>query len=233
MHRYQAEGVAKVIGGVDYNYAVKGFEEPINTPMSTAVQYKATQELLNTLSHQELSFPQSALNMILPSAKGFGRNRESFDSDMNMIFDPLNGAEAYTNFVLTLMLHPDRLARINLQEEVSLEEYLSSISSRIFTNAGAKLGYETQLSLIPRKVLTIHLIKLAKNKKINKQVAAMALMHLNLIQSKYLKKSASNSDLKANNMYLNMMIDQMNDPEMATLPGLADMPPGSPIGCGR
>jgi hypothetical protein len=233
MHRYQAEGVAKIIGGVDYNYAVKGFEEPKNTPISTAVQYKATQELLNTLSHQELSFPQSALNKILPSAKGFGRNRESFGSDMNMVFDPLNGAEAYTNFVLTLMLHSDRLARINLQEEVSLEEYLSSISSRIFTNVGAKQGYETQLSIIPRKVFVIHLIKLAKNRKINKQVAAMALMHLKHIQSNYLDKSSSNTNITANNMYLKMMIGQMNDPEMITLPGLADMPPGSPIGCGK
>ncbi len=233
MHRYQAEGVAKIIGGVDYNYAVKGFEEPINTPISTAVQYKATQELLNTLSYQELSFPQSALNKILPSAKGFGRNRESFDSDMNMVFDPLNGAEAYTNFVLTVMLHPDRLARINLQEEISLVEYLSAIASRVFTNAGAKQGYETQLSLIPRKVLIIHLLKLAKNKKINKQVSAMALMLLKQIQSSYLDKLSSNANIKANNMYLNVMIDQMNDPEMLTLPGLADMPPGSPIGCGK
>ena len=233
MHRYQAEGVAKIIGGVDYSYAVKGFEEPKNTPVSTAVQYKATQGLLNTLSYQELSFPQSAISKVLPSAKGFGRSRESFDSDMNMIFDPLNGAEAYTNFVLTLMLHPQRLARVNLQKEVSLEEYLSSISTRIFTDAGAIKGYETQLSLIPRKVLIIHLVKLAKNRKINKQVAAMALMHLKQIQSKYLSKSENSTDIKANNMYLNMLIDQMNDAEMSILPGLADMPPGSPIGCGK
>lgn len=233
MHRYQAEGVAKIIGGVDYNYAVKGFDEPQNRPISTAVQYKATQTLLNTLSYHELAFPKSAIDKILPSAKGFSRSRESFDSDMSMIFDPLNGAEAYTNFVLTLMLHPDRLARVNLQEEVSLEEYLSSISSRIFTEAGAKTSYEIQLSLIPKKVLVIHLIKLAKNKKINKQVAAMALLHLTQIQSKYLSKSEGNTDIKANNMYLDMLINQMNDPDMSILPRLANMPPGSPIGCGR
>jgi len=232
MHRYQAEGVAKIIGGVDYTYAVKGFEEPTNTPVSTAVQYKATQELLNTLSYQELSFPKSALDKILPSAKGFRRSRESFDSDMSLVFDPLNGAEGYTNFVLTLMLHPARLARVNLQKEVSLEEYFSTISSRLFTDAGARDGYETQLSLIPRKVLVIHLIKLAKNLKINKQVAAMALLELKLIQTLYLSKSQNNSDLKANNMYLNKLIEMMNDPEMSKLPGLADMPPGSPIGCG-
>ena len=233
MHRYQAEGVAKIIGGVDYNYAVKGFEEPQNTPMSTAVQYKATQELLNTLSYQELLIPQSVIDNILPSAKGYSKNRESFDSDMNMVFDPLNGAEAYTNFVITLMLHPDRLSRILLQKEVSLEEYLNTISSRLFTNVSAKEGYETQLCLIPRKVLVIHLIKLAKNRKINKQVAAMALYHLRDIQSQHLNNSVKSMELKANNMYLNMLIEQMNDPEMSILPGLATMPPGSPIGCGR
>jgi hypothetical protein len=233
MHRYQAEGVAKIIGGVDYNYAVKGFDEPQNTPVSIAVQYQATQELLNTLSHQELAIPQSAIDKILPSAKGFGRSRESFGSDLNMIFDPLHAAEAYTNFVLTLMLHPERLARINQQEEITLEEYLSSISSRIFTDAGAKKGYETQLTLIPKKVLVIHLIKLVSNKKINKQVAAMALLQLKEVQSKYLSKSQTEQTQKANNMYLEMLIDNMYEADMTVLPGLADMPPGSPIGCGR
>ncbi len=233
MHRYQAEGVAKIIGGVDYNYAVKGFDEPQNTPVSIAVQYQATQELLNTLSHQELAIPQSAIDKILPSAKGFGRSRESFGSDLSMIFDPLHAAEAYTNFVLTLMLHPERLARINQQEEITLEEYLSTISSRIFTDAGAKKGYETQLTLIPKKVLVIHLIKLVSNKKINKQVAAMALLQLKEVQSKYLSKSQTEQTQKANNMYLEMLIDNMYEADMTVLPGLADMPPGSPIGCGR
>ena len=53
------------------------------------------------------------------------------------------------------------------------------------------------------------------------------------IQAKYLSKSEMSTDIKANNMYLNMLIDQMNDPEISILPGLADMPPGSPIGCVR
>jgi hypothetical protein len=131
------------------------------------------------------------------------------------------------------MLHPERLARINQQEEITLEEYLSSISSRIFTDAGAKKGYETQLTLIPKKVLVIHLIKLVSNKKINKQVAAMALLQLKEVQSKYLSKSQTEQTQKANNMYLEMLIDNMYEADMTVLPGLADMPPGSPIGCGR
>lgn len=233
MHRYQAEAVAKIIGGVDYNYAVKGFEEPQNKSVPVGAQYKATQELLNTLTYQELAFPQSALDNILPAAKGFGRNRESFDSNMNLVFDPLNAAESYTNFVLSLMLHPDRLTRMTIQPGIDINSYLESIATRIFTDAGASNPYETQLSLIPRKVLVIHLIKIAKNKKINKQVAATALMELRRINRKHLPNSVNDVATKANNRYLKSLIDNMYDPEMAVLPSLADMPPGSPIGCGE
>lgn len=234
MHRYQAEATAKVIGGVDYNYAVKGFEEPQNQAVPAVSQYIASQKLLSTLSPTELAFPQSVLDNILPSAKGYGRNRESFDSDMNMVFDPLNAAEAYTNFVLSLMLHPDRLARMTIQPQVKVGDYFSSISTRLFEQDVSNADpYEQQLALIPRKVVIIHLIKLAKNNKINKQVSALALLELKNIRNAYLSPSISDSNVKANNFYLITLMDQMNDPDMSVLPSLADMPPGSPIGCGE
>lgn len=232
MHRYQAEAVSKIIGGVDYNYAVKGFDEPINKEISPVVQYLATQALLNTLTPESLAFPEDALDLILPSAKGYSRNRESFSSDMNMVFDPLNAAEAYTNFVLSLMLHPDRLARMNMQE-VNLKDYLEAIITQIATDQKREDAHMRQLSIIPIKVLTFHLIKLATNHKINKQVSAMAMYMLNVKLTQKLETMSKYSDYKANSRYLNYLISQLDSPEMIELPSLADMPPGSPIGCGE
>ena len=233
MHRYQAEAVAKIIGGVDYSYAVKGYDEPKNKAITTPVQYAATQELLNTLSPQNLAFPKSTIDILLPSAKGYRRSRESFDSDMNMVFDPLKSAEAYTNFVITLMLHPERLARINMQEEVELSDYIDGISKVLFADTGLKKGYETQLSLIPRKIFVVHLIKLATNPKINQQVSAMALYKLENIYKKVLEQGSKDVNVLANNKYLKGLIDQLSSPELIKLPSLSEMPPGSPIGCGE
>ena len=230
MHRYQIEAASKIIGGVDYNYAVKGFDNPIHKPVSEPVQNAAMQVLLNTLSPEALAMPQSVLDVLLPAAKGYGRNRESFDSKTNMIFDPLTSAEALSNFVLTLLLHPDRLSRIN-QQKTSLSGYLDAIQKRIFQATTTNDSYQNQLSMIPQKLYVIHLIKLAKNSKIDKQISAMSQLKLSKIAS--LPKTGNNEDWQAHNLYIDTMIKALNtQPELVVLPGMADMPPGSPIGCG-
>ena len=75
MHRYQIEAASKIIGGVDYNYAVKGFDDPINKPVSVPVQNAAMQVLLTTLSPESLALPQSVLDILLPSAKGYEKKQ--------------------------------------------------------------------------------------------------------------------------------------------------------------
>ena len=230
MHRYQLEAVGKIIGGVDYNYAVKGFAEPINKPISEPVQHAAMQVMLNSLTPESLAIPQTTLEVLLPSAKGYGRTRESLDSKTSMVFDPLTSAEALTNFVLTLMLHPERLSRIN-QQAVSLSEYLNAIQTRIFNERGRSDTYLNQLSMIPQKLYVIHLIKLAKNTQIDKQISAMAQLKLEQVTSLLVK--GNTDDWKAHKMYMDKMIKSLNNQnEVLDLPGIAEMPPGSPIGCG-
>ena len=230
MHRYQLEAVSKIIGGVDYNYAVKGFEEPLNKPISESVQHTAMQVMLNSLVPESLAIPQATLDILLPSAKGYGTTRESLESKTSMVFDPLTSAEALTNFVLTLMLHPDRLSRIN-QQEVSLSEYLNAIQARIYNERGRSDNYKNQLSMIPQKVYVIHLIKLAKNTKIDKQISAMAQLKLAEMSSLFVK--GNSDDWKAHKMYMEKLIESLNNKqEVLDLPGIAEMPPGSPIGCG-
>lgn len=229
MHRYQIEAVSKIIGGVDYNYAVKGFEEPVNQPISEPIQNAALQPLLNTLSPQALAIPQTALDILLPSADGYGRNRESFESKTNMIFDPLTSAEALTNFVLQMMLHPERLSRIN-QQNISLGEYFEAIQTRIFNEINSSDHYLNQLAMIPQKLYVIHLIKLVKNAKIDKQITAMA--QLKLSNLKPILNNVNSDDWKAHNMYIVKLIQTLStQPELLVIPEIVDMPPGSPIGC--
>ena len=230
MHRYQLEAVSKVIGGVDYNYAVKGFDEPTNKPISAPVQHAAMQVMLNSLTPESLAIPKATLEILLPSAKGYGRTRESLESRTAMVFDPLTSAEALTNFVFTLMLHPDRLSRIN-QQDVSLSEYLNAIQARIFNESGRSNNYMNQLSMIPQKLYVIHLIKLTKNTKVDKQISAMAQLKLAEVTSLFEK--GNTDDWKAHKRYMDKMIKSLSNPqEILDLPGITEMPPGSPIGCG-
>ena len=230
MHRYQLEATSKIIGGVDYNYAVKGFDEPTNKPISAPVQHAAMQVMLNSLTPESLAIPQSTLDLLLPSAKGYRRTRESLESKTSMVFDPMTSAEALANFVLTLMLHPERLARIN-QQDVSLSEYLNAIQARIFNERGRNDSYVGQLSMIPQKLYVVHLIKLATNTKIDKQISAMAQLKLEEVTSLF--ANGKTDDWKAHKVYMEKMIKALdNQQELLSIPGLAEMPPGSPIGCG-
>ena len=146
-----------------------------------------------------------------------------------MVFDPLSSAEALSNFVLTLILHPDRLARVN-QQTISLNDYLEAIRTRLFNAQRYEDGYTNQLAMIPQKVFVIHLIKLVKNKATDHQVAAMAMATLDKLSF----DKRDEQDWQAHHLYLTRLIDTLSDrPEVLELPSIAAMPPGSPIGCGR
>ena len=212
MHRYQAEAASKLIGGVDYSYAVKGFDEPTNSMVAVAEQKGAVDALLKTLDVDALAIPDDALAVLLPSAKGYGRSRESFGSSTNMVFDPLHSAEAYSNFLMGLMLHPDRLSRLSNQPDYSLADYLDHVSKTLFAPKRSASGDNTLLGLIPQKAYVIHLIKLATDSKINKQVAAMAQLHLQKYRSESLLQAVKSDQRRAHGLYLINLIDKMQYP---------------------
>ena len=47
LHRYQIEAAAKVIGGLEYNYALKGDGQLVTKLLSKEQQNKALKSLLN------------------------------------------------------------------------------------------------------------------------------------------------------------------------------------------
>jgi len=64
MHRYQAEGVAKVIGGVNYTYAVKGDGQVTNQVVNQYGQRSALAALLATLAPAQLEIEWLLLKVI-------------------------------------------------------------------------------------------------------------------------------------------------------------------------
>jgi len=57
-HRYQTEATIKLIGGLDYNYAVKGSSLTPVERIPKSDQMKALEAALNTLDAQALSIPE-------------------------------------------------------------------------------------------------------------------------------------------------------------------------------
>ena len=234
LHRYQVDGVSKIIGGLEYNYAVKdGATSSHVTTISAERQGKAVDALLNTIRPKHLKLSQELLSLLGPPAYGYPRSRETFNGKTNVAFDPLAPAESHIDMTLGFLLHKDRLARIHRygvtkMSVVDLESFLSMISGDIFGMKSLD-SYDQSLIQLAQKIYQTHLIGLAHDSSVDINVAAAAHNAIAEIQSKYL----SNTD-SAHAKYLVSLIDQANTHGAELqLPQLSDLPPGSPIGCGH
>jgi hypothetical protein len=119
LHRYQLDAVAKLIGGVSYEYELKGdYSTAKGVKVISAAQQKAAVEaMLNTLDSDFLSIPGSLSQLITPKAYGESRNRESFKGRTGHTFDPISAAESAAGYSLSLLLKAERLNRVAQQGE--------------------------------------------------------------------------------------------------------------------
>lgn len=121
LHRYQTEAAVKLVGGQHYRYLVKGEHQPGDRgdfrPVSADEQNQAIDTLLQTLSTEFLTLPQSIQDILVPKAYGSGDSREDFPSRMGLYSDPVTIAESSANFTLSLLLNPERLNRLSWQAQ--------------------------------------------------------------------------------------------------------------------
>lgn len=146
LHRYQTEAAVKLIGGMDYDYQVKGGQGTKQMRVATAEQKIALGELIKTISSKHLAIPKQTLDLFPPRAFGYGRDRESFSSSTGVAFDPLAAAATASEVTISLLLHPERLNRLVQQKamepkNLGVEEVIDAIISNTFWTS-SKEPYE-------------------------------------------------------------------------------------------
>lgn len=238
MHRYQAESVVKMIGGLFYHYNLKGdaYADEIKL-IEPDKQGEAVDILLRSLTPEHLSIPKPVLKLVHPPAMGYSRDRETFKGRTSLVFDPLSGAESYANDVISMMLHKDRLARIyrqnvSLGSPIELDGYLSMMASEIFDMLGNTPEDRALIEMV-QKIFMMHLLQTSFDPKTDPQVAGIAYGVLKEIETAYLNDPKLKRDALYHARYLKRLIESVEDDIMEIqLPSLKSMPPGSPIGCG-
>ena len=238
MHRYQAEAVVKMIGGMEYHYKVKGDGYPDDFKVvGPEKQGRATDALLTSLSSESLSIPKSILTKIHPAAMGYRRNRETFKGNTNLAFDPLGPAKSYANTVLGMMMHQDRLTRIHRQNvsmgsPVELSGYLSMVGVEIMDRIG-NTAYDKALNEMVQMAFLSQLAKIAFNNKVDSQVSATAYGVLKDMENAYVDEMMKSKSQKYLGSYIKKMIKSAESGKGdVELLQSAPLPPGSPIGCG-
>ncbi|WP_289031612.1 zinc-dependent metalloprotease [uncultured Paraglaciecola sp.] len=119
LHRYQVDAVAKLIGGIYYEYETKGdYTEAKGVQVvESNTQKEAIKAMLTTLSTDFLSIPEHISQLITPKAYGDRANRESFKGRTGLTFDPITAAESSAAYSLALLLKAERLNRVAAQNE--------------------------------------------------------------------------------------------------------------------
>lgn len=231
-HRYQVEAVAKIVGGVNYSYAVKGDGQPVNQPVKTEIQKQALAALLETLNPTFLTLPESVIRLIPPQPIGYSRGRELFKVHTGLTFDPIGAAESSVLHTVRFLLNPQKLARMVEQGQISVGQLLDQLSTGVALKPGYT-GLEREIARMIEKVVFYHILQLAGDSGIMQQVRAHALWKVHQMESAYAKllKSSSNPDDKAHYHYLIELIHQFQkNPSDFKVPGSPEMPDGSPIG---
>jgi hypothetical protein len=114
-HRYQVEAAVKLIGGVDYGYAVRGDGHEAAQVSPAAAQRRALDALLRTTDAAALDLPDGLL-ALLSSAQSGARDKaydiEIFPTSGGAVFDLPTAAETAADLTVSLLLNPARLNRV-------------------------------------------------------------------------------------------------------------------------
>jgi hypothetical protein len=234
-HRYQIEAASKLIGGVDYNYALKGDGQELLKPVDQELQREALATLIYTLDPKTLSIPEHITELIPPKVPNSQRSRESFKSRAGVAFDPIAAAEGVANTTISLLLHPQRATRLSQQKSLDeklpgLGEVIDALMEKTWKTSNENAYHQDLINLTAQLFLN-NLLLLTLNEEASIQVRAAAHSKVLELES-WLRQSAVQTPAKQRLMqYALRQIRLYNSqPESLNLKPSIQMPDGSPIG---
>ena len=234
LHRYQTEGVTKVIGGLDYTYALKDDGNTIVKRIPGKIERKALSSIIKTLSIEELAIPKKLLNLFPPRAFNYGRTRESFKSKTGVAFDPFGAVETASSMTLGLLLHPERVTRLVQHKSIDnsqlgLVEVLDDVIANSFQKSYKDTYFQELQNIVNYQVLN-HLFYLSSNKDMYWQVNAIVNDKIDKINSLlYNSKTSVIQKIYQKDM-IKMISNFKKNPTKFKKPITPKIPDGSPIG---
>ncbi|MBX2843516.1 MAG: zinc-dependent metalloprotease [Flammeovirgaceae bacterium] len=230
MHRYQIEAVSKILGGLNYSFAIKGDGQVITEMIPAEDQEKALDALLKTISPEALAIPENLIKMIPPRPVGYPRSRETFKSKNGVTFDPVAVAESAAQASISLLLNPERAGRLVEYHERNkdlpgFEEVVGKLLKQTFSGDLKKNNLQKMVA----GLIVYELMGLSENKDAHYQVRAIAMNGLIRIKDFWISRNLiSTNPFYA---YITTEITRfLEDPSSIKIPQPVSPPDGSPIG---
>ena len=231
-HRYQYEAVTKLIGGMNYNYSVRGDANQIKpTILSNAIQQKALDAAVNCLSATTLIIPERILQLIPPRPPMYYGIGELFDKRTGMSFDALAAAEALSDFELGFLFNVERANRLVQNKARANAIGFDNVVDAVLKNTwytNIPNGLEGSIHSQTQQIVLTWLMGVGQSTEANYEVRAICNDRIKELKAKLTTWVKTDTAHKAHYAYA---LERINNPKDITLPSPTMMAPGAPIGC--
>ena len=235
LHRYQIEAAAKIIGGLNYSYALRGDGQLITEMIDSYTQLQSLDILIETLQPEFLTISNDILKLIPPRASGRGKTRESFKSRTGVTFDGISMAETAAEMTVKMLFNSERAARLveygaRNKDQPGLKKVIDSIINQtILKKAPEGLAGEVKRSV--DFIVLEHLMSLAVNEKSTSSVKSITMLYIDELSNKIMRKNNKNFRSRAHQNGLRSRLrDFLENPKDFKMIKVPVAPPGSPIG---
>ena len=234
LHRYQVNAAAKSVGGAMFTYSVKTATGPSPTPVLTIVsperQRAALATLLETIAPPFLALPSKLLELIPPTAYGYGTGTaEPFARRTSAVFDSIGAATIAADFAVSALLQPERAARLiefhgRSDLNPDFDEVVAAIVTKAF-GASAPAATPGAIARAVQELVATRLTELASNDAAAFEVRAGARQALRLARGRLSART------DAAGVVLRQTIDQfLSQPTPPAQTAPLPTPQGEPIG---
>ena len=232
LHRYQVEAATKIVGGMNYTYALRGDGQTVTAAISKEEQQHALQTIIDCIDPKFLALPDRIINLIPPRPAGYDFTRELFKKRTGLAFDALAPAETAADLPLSFLFNAERLNRMAeyqiMNGGLGIDEMITTLMNATW-KAPRRSGMEGLIQLQNEQIFLTYLLASSDNEAasfITKSVVAKALKELKtFIEAK--NKTATNATYQG---HLYLALERMKEPAKARPTLHVEAPPGAPIG---
>jgi hypothetical protein len=231
-HRYQYEAVTKLVGGMNYNYSVKGDANQIKpTILPNAIQLKALNAAVACLAPSTLTIPENIIALIPPRPPMYYGVGELFDKRTGMSFDALSAAEALADFELGFLFNTERANRLVQNKArantIGFDDVIDAVMKQTW-NSNIPAGLNGSVHMQTQQQVLTWILGLSQSAEATYEVRSICHSKLQALKAKL--ENLSKTDL-THIAHYQFAIERIKNPGTITLPKAVVIPPGAPIGC--
>ena len=234
LHRYQTEAAVKLVGGLEFRYAMRGDGQLVTRMVPAEDQRRGLRAVLATMSPATLTLREDLLQLLPPRPPEYDRNRDSFPGHTGLTFDPLGAAEGAATHSFSLLFNPQRAARLVEYHQrdaalPSLHEVLLAALDATW-QAPAETGLAQAVKQRVEHVALRHLLALAASDVASPAVQAVALDVIEDLRTSITAQAPADPMTNAHRRAALATIATFTTaPERFRNPGTLPPPPGMPI----